>query len=341
MIRKSKPLALLILWKALTQTVTSSKDVVEKFIQEVLRPNIPSTPATAGSDQVANQIKDIVNPPANPRADQSGLKPDTKAALNLQLFIRQLVTDQGLKRAADLLKGMSPADRAKLGGWDIQVNGTSENPTFAIKKGGADITSVRGSDIQIGDGPINMAQLAGRTAERFDLLAQNPKFLKAALTGLTALLDKERQPGGSLADPAAFNAFISAFNTRMGPGKMELSATDKGLTLKKVSGVTGDVTSDYSAARTNAGDISSGDTSGLRNYLKASQSRISDLAVLAAQPGVDPLQLSEKFSAVLRGEFARTGLDPAKLVDSINAGMPPAGLMVPNMQLDLMLPKYR
>ncbi|MBP7860279.1 hypothetical protein KA183_01245 [bacterium] len=306
-------------------TVTSSKDVVEKFIQEVLRPNIPSTAATAGSDQVANQIKDIVNPPANPRADQSGLKPDTKAALNLQLFIRQLVTDKGLKGAADLLKGMSPADRAKLGGWDIQVNGTSENPTFAIKKDGADITSVRGSDIQIGDGPINMSQLAGRTAERFDLLAQNPKFLKAALTGLTALLDKERQPGGSLADPAAFNAFISAFNTRMGPGKMELSATDKGLTLKKVPGVTGDVTSDYSAARTNAGDISSGDTSRLRNYLKASQSRISDLAVLAAQPGVDPLQLSEKFSAVLRGEFARTGLDPAKLVDSINAGMPPAG----------------
>ena len=27
----------------------------------------------------------------------------------------------------------------------------------------------------------------------------------------------------------------------------------------------------------------------------------------------------------MRGEFARTGLDPAKLVDSINAGMPPAG----------------
>jgi len=307
-------------------TATSSKDVVEKFIQEVLRPNIPSSAATAGSDQVANQIKDIVNPPANARADQSGLKPDTKAALNLQQFIRQLVTDKGLKGAADLLKGMSPADRAKLGGWDIQVSGTPENPTFAIKKGGADVTSVRGSDIQIGDGPVNMTQLAGRTAERFDLLAQNPKFLKAALTGLTALLDKERQPGGSLADPAAFNAFINAFNSRMGPGKMELSATDKGLTLKKVPGVTGDVTSDYTAAKTAAGDISTGDTSGLRNYLKASQSRITDLAALAAQPGVDPLQLSEKFSAVLRGEFARTGADPAKLVDSINAGMPPAGV---------------
>lgn len=309
-------------------TASTSKDVVEKFIAEVLRPNISSTSTVAGSDQVAAKIKDIVTPPANPQADISGLKPDTKIALNMQTFIRQLVGDKGLKGAADLIKAMSPQDRAKLGGWDIQVGGSPDSPTFAIKKGGVDVTSVRGVDIVAGDGKVGSAQWAGRAAERFEMLAENPKFLKAALLGLSALVARERQPGGSLADPAALNSFVNAFNARLGPGKMELSANDAGLALKKVPGVTGDITADYAQAKTRVSDsVGSAiptDTKGLRDYLKASQSRISDLAALSSQPGVDAFQLSEKFSDVLRAEFARTGAAPADLVKAINAGMPPA-----------------
>ncbi|MCW5821903.1 MAG: hypothetical protein KIT34_03820 [Cyanobacteria bacterium TGS_CYA1] len=309
-------------------TASTSKDVVEKFISEVLRPNITSTSTVAGSDQVAAKIKDIVTPPANQQADISGLKPDTKIALNMQTFIRQLVSDKGLKGAADLIKGMSPQDRAKLGGWDIQVGGSPDSPTFAIKKGGVDVTSVRGVDIVAGDGKVGSAQWAGRAAERFEMLAENPKFLKAALLGLSALVARERQPGGSLADPAALNSFVNAFNARLGPGRMELSANDTGLALKKVPGVTGDITADYTQAKTRVSDsVGSAiptDTKGLRDYLKASQSRISDLAALSSQPGVDAFQLSEKFSDVLRAEFARTGAAPADLVKAINAGMPPA-----------------
>ncbi len=318
---------------------STSRDVVDKFIAEVLRPNIKSTSTVAGSDQVAAQLKEITNPPASPQQDLSGLKPDTKIALNMQTFIRQLVGDKGLKGAADLIKSMSPQDRAKLGGWDIQVGGTPDSPTFAIKKGGADITSVRGVDIVAADGKVGTAQWAGRTAERFEMLAENPKFLKAALLGLSALVARERQPGGSLADPAALSSFVNAFNARLGlgPNKMELSANDTGLALKKVPGLTTDVTADYVTAKTRVTDSTGAaiptDTSGLRSYLKAGQSRIADLAALSAQPGVEAFQLSEKFSDVLKAEYARqNGTDasvpvkvgPAGLVDLINAGMPPA-----------------
>ncbi|MDX2107246.1 MAG: hypothetical protein SFY67_12665 [Candidatus Melainabacteria bacterium] len=315
-------------------TSTTSKDVVDKFIAEVLRPNISSTSTLAGSDQVANQLKSIVNPPPSPQEDLSGLKPDSKIALNMQLFIRQLVSDKGLKAAADLLKGMSAADRAKLGGWDIQVSTNGDSPTFSIRKGTAEVSQVRGVDIVAGDGKVGTAQWAGRAAERLELLADNPKFLKAALLGLSALVNRERQPGGSLADPAALNSFINAFNARLGPGKMELSANDAGLALKRVPGVTGDLQADYVRAKTQVSDsIGSAvpsDTRGLRDYLKASQSRISDLALMASQPGVDPFQLSERFGDVLRAEYARVSDDPvksspAKLVEAINAGMPPAG----------------